>query len=94
MGVLSFDLTTSTSLTCVGWIFPPQPGEQAPPESKRGACEQEGQKYTFGLLSERVTSDCLYKGRLIFPGSLPNQCRELSSPRPRCRPEAEHLELL
>lgn len=100
MEVIRFDLITSTSLTCVDWIFLPQHGEQAPPESKRGACEQEGQKhfyftlYTFWLLSERVMSDGLYKGRLIFPSSLPNQCRELSSPWPRCRPEAEHLELL
>lgn len=54
MEVLSFDLKTSTSLNHVEWIFLPQNGEQAPSESKRGACEQEGQKYTFWLLSERV----------------------------------------
>lgn len=85
MEVISFDLKTTTSLTCVDWIFLPQHGEQAPPESKRGACEQEGQKYTFWLLSGRVMSDGLYKGGLIFPGSLPDQCRELSSPCPQCQ---------
>lgn len=52
MEVISFDLTTSTSLTSVDWIFLPQHGELAPLESKKGACEQEGQKYTFWLLSE------------------------------------------
>lgn len=34
------------------------------------------------------------QGKADFPGSLPNQCRELSSPWPCCRSEAEHLGLL
>lgn len=50
MDVHSFDLSTSTSLTFVGLIFLPQHGGQAPPESIRSACEQEGQKYTIWLI--------------------------------------------
>lgn len=82
MDVLSFDLSTTTT---------------SPVWRASSSWEHKGCTWTRGTeihFHKIIVSDGLYKGRLIFPGSLPNQCRELSSPWPWCRRKAEHLELL
>lgn len=87
--MLGFGLTSSTSFTCVDYVFLPLCTENVhvPPESnKRASVNKRDRNTPF----KRESVDDLYGRRLIFLGSLPNQCWDDGD----VGSEAEHLELL